>query len=38
LGIFFLAVSGNVQHRIHNLLASKVVLKDLVRKLNGEFD
>jgi hypothetical protein len=38
LGIFFLAVSGNVQHKIHNPVAPKVVLKSLVRKLNGELD
>jgi hypothetical protein len=38
LGIFFSAVSGNVQHKIHNLVAPEVVLKDLVRKLKGEFD
>jgi hypothetical protein len=38
LGIFFRAVSRSVQHKIHDVVAPKVALKDWVRKLKGELD
>ena len=38
IGNIFRAVSRSVEHKIHDLIDPKVVLKDLVRKLNGEFD